>query len=83
MCCFVFMTCCLDQGEPYSKDEDYSWSILSFDYIKTMQKHRKNEEGHTTGWAELDLNKEYEELRNFALEDTKRALTGIHKDNPN
>ena len=61
------MTCHLDHGQPYHKNDDLNWSIISYDYIETMKNREKNDDGHKIGFDELELNKRKNKMRKFVL----------------
>jgi len=55
LCCFVSCTLCLDHGEKYALDEDFSFSIISFDYIRHMKKKTEHIEERPVGFEEISM----------------------------
>lgn len=74
MCCFACCTLCLDHGLPYALDEDFGFSIISFDYIRFMKKKNEHMDERPVGLDEFTLIQEKEKLREYALEETNRTL---------
>ena len=57
----------MDHGEPYHKNDDLNWSIISYDYIATMENREKNVDGHKMGFDELEMNKGKHLMRKYVL----------------
>jgi len=62
MVAFVVLTIFMDHGEAYPENDDLSWSIISYDYIKTMKKRAENEDGYKMGLNELTFRNQQAEL---------------------
>lgn len=64
LCCLLVCTVCHDHGEPYDKDDSFSDSIISYDYINYMTQRLNHLQDRPFGLSELKMHREQETIKN-------------------